>query len=104
MHLVRSGSVALCAAVGLGGVLSAPAQAHDEPQKVNIKFAAIAGDQPVACGTPIEGLGTTAQAAQLQDFRFFVSEVKLITRDGKAVAVKLAKNSAYRVHPQAASA
>ena len=81
---------------GLGGVLSAPAQAHDEPQSVNIRFAAVAGDQPVACGTPVEGLGSTAQAAQLQDFRFFVSDVKLIKANGKAVAVKLAKNSAYR--------
>ena len=44
---------------------------------VDIKFAAVAGDQPVECGTPIEGLGTTNQAAQLADLRFFVSEVKL---------------------------
>ncbi len=95
-QLVRSGSVALCAAAGLAGVLSAPALAHDDPQSVNIRFAAVAGDQPVACGTPVEGLGSTAQAAQLQDFRFFVSDVKLIRANGKAVAVKLAKNSAYR--------
>jgi uncharacterized repeat protein (TIGR04052 family) len=50
----------------------------------------------VTCGTPIDGLGTTAQTAQLQDFRFFVSEVELIRRNGRAVTVKLAPNSAYR--------
>ena len=94
-RFARSAAAALCAA-GLSAAVTSPALAHDEPQKVDIKFAAMAGDQPVACGTPIEGLGTTAQAAQLQDFRFFVSEVKLIRRDGKAVALKLAKNSAYR--------
>jgi uncharacterized repeat protein (TIGR04052 family) len=91
-QLVRAGTIAM----GASAVLAAPALAHDAPQKVDIKFAAMAGDQPVACGTPVQGLGTTAQAAQLQDFRFFVSEVKLIKADGKAVAVKLAKNSAYR--------
>ncbi|MDA0182207.1 metallo-mystery pair system four-Cys motif protein [Solirubrobacter phytolaccae] len=90
-HLVRSGALAL----GIALVAAAPAVAKD--QKVDIRFAGVAGDEPVACGTPIEGLGTTAQAAQLQDLRFFVSEVALITRGGKAVPLKLAKNSAYRV-------
>jgi uncharacterized repeat protein (TIGR04052 family) len=56
----------------------------------------MAGDEPVRCGTPIEGLGSTAQAAQLQDLRFFVSEVRLRKRNGRTVAVKLAKSSAYR--------
>lgn len=90
-HLGRSSALAL----GIALVAAAPAAAKD--QKVDIRFTAVAGDQPVACGTPIEGLGTTAQPAQLQDLRFFVSEVKLITRGGKAVPVKLGKNSTYRV-------
>jgi uncharacterized repeat protein (TIGR04052 family) len=91
MHHVRvSGALALLTALAL----AAPAQAQ---QKVDIKFTAVAGDEPVACGTPIEGLGSTAQAAQLQDLRFFVSEVKLIRKGGKQVPLKLAKNSAYRI-------
>jgi uncharacterized repeat protein (TIGR04052 family) len=85
-----SGALALLAALAL----AAPAQAR---QKVDIKFAAVAGDEPVACGTPIEGLGSTSQAAQLQDLRFFVSEVRLIRKGGKQVPVKLAKNSNYRI-------
>jgi uncharacterized repeat protein (TIGR04052 family) len=91
MHHVR-----VCGALALALTLAAaPAQA--KPQKVDIEFAAVAGEAPVACGTAIEGLGATAQAAQLQDLRFFVSEVALIRRGGKAVPLKLAKNSAYRV-------
>jgi uncharacterized repeat protein (TIGR04052 family) len=85
-----SGALALLTALAL----AAPAQAK---QKVDIKFTAVAGDEPVACGTPIEGLGSTAQAAQLQDLRFFVSEVKLIRRGGRVVPLKLAKNSAFRI-------
>lgn len=93
MHHVRvSGALALFAALAL----AAPAQAQKQ-QKVDIKFTAVAGEAPVACGTPIEGLGTTAQAAQLQDLRFFVSEVSLIRKGGKQVPLKLAKNSAYRI-------
>ena len=83
----------LTAAAALG--LAAPAWAHD--QRVNIKFAAVAGEQPVACGTPVAGLGTSSQAAQLQDLRFYVSEVKLTRANGKKVAVKLAKNNAFRI-------
>jgi uncharacterized repeat protein (TIGR04052 family) len=89
-HLGRSSALAL----GIALAAATPAMAKD--QKVDIRFAAMAGDQPVACGTPIEGLGSTAQAAQLHDFRFFVSEVELLRRDGKAVPLKLAKDSAYR--------
>lgn len=73
--------------------LAAPAQAQE---KVDIKFTAVAGKEPVACGTPIPGLGTTAQSAQLQDLRFFVSDVKLIRRDGRSVPLKPARNSRYR--------
>ncbi|MBE2319388.1 metallo-mystery pair system four-Cys motif protein [Solirubrobacter sp. CPCC 204708] len=88
--------VRVCGALALALALSAaPAQAQQ--QKVDLKFTAVAGDEPIACGTPIPGLGSTAQAAQLQDLRFFVSEVKLIRRGGKQVPVKLAKNSAFRV-------
>jgi uncharacterized repeat protein (TIGR04052 family) len=91
MHTVRTGALAL----GFTALLAAPAAAHDE--KVNIRFAAMAGDEPVACGQAIEGLGSGNTAAQLADFRFFVSEVKLIRRGGKLVPLKLAKDSSYRV-------
>ena len=89
--MIRIGALTLGVAFGL----AAPASAAD--QKVDIRFAAVAGDAPVACGQAIEGLGTTQRPAQLADLRFFVSDVKLIRRDGRAVAVKLGKDSAYRV-------
>jgi uncharacterized repeat protein (TIGR04052 family) len=86
---------ALPVALGLGAVAAVPASAAD--QKVDIRFAAVAGSEPVACGTPIQGLGTTSQPAQLADFRFFVSDVKLVRRDGRQVPVELAKDSRFRV-------
>jgi uncharacterized repeat protein (TIGR04052 family) len=89
--MFRIGALTLGVAFGL----AAPASAAD--QKVDIRFAAVAGNAPVACGQAIEGLGTTTRPAQLTDLRFFVSDVKLIRRDGRAVAVKLGKDSAYRV-------
>ncbi len=42
------------------------------------------------------------QPAQLADLRLYVSDVKLVRANGRAVAVKLAANSAYRVSRGAA--
>jgi len=66
-------------------------------QAVAIEFAARAGDAPVRCGRAIAGLGTTAASAQLTDLRFFVSGVRLIRADGRAVAVRLRADAPFRV-------
>lgn len=63
-----------------------PAQAL---QQVSIAFAAKAHGVPVACGTPITGLGTTGATAELRDLRFYVSEIALIDDAGRAVALEL---------------
>jgi uncharacterized repeat protein (TIGR04052 family) len=97
MTTFRSGALALGLTLGASALIAAPAGAATKTQKVDIRFAAVAGDQPVGCGLPIEGLGTTNQTATLADFRFFVSDLKLVRRDGRAVTVKLSKNSTYRV-------
>ena len=100
MH-VRAAATA--AALGLG--VAAPANAHDhsstmtkaaKTQPVDIRFAAVAGETPVRCGTPIAGLGSTAQAAQLADLRFYVSDAKLICKNGSVERITLAKDSRYR--------
>jgi len=95
----RGARAAVLATCGLTvAVSAATADAHRAHgrQAVDLRFAAVAGDSPVACGTPIAGLGTTAQTAQLLDLRFYVSDVRLVRKDGKGVKVKLAKNSLWR--------
>jgi uncharacterized repeat protein (TIGR04052 family) len=85
--------VALAAAMAAG-----PAQATArKTQPVRLRFAAVAGATPVACGHLIEGLGKTGQAAQLADLRFYVSDVHLVRRDGHAVQVKLQSDRRYQV-------
>lgn len=58
-------------------------------QAVRIHFAVKAGSQPVSCGTPITGVGTSSATAQLQDLRFYVSNVHLMTADNLEVPVTL---------------
>lgn len=97
---------ALCAGLlAVSVVGAAPATAaspsaaagKSKTQSVDIRFAAVAGKTPVACGKPIAGLGKTAKTAQLADLRFYISEAKLLRSDGRAVALKLAADSQYRV-------
>lgn len=96
----RAAAAALLTALGctaLAGTADAKPKQAKRQQAVAIDFAAVAGSTPVRCGQPIAGLGTTSEAAQLTDFRFFVSDVKLLRRDGRAVTVRLRADSPWRV-------
>lgn len=94
---VASSAVALAALAPAADARAAHAQRPASSQRVAIEFAAVAGATPVACDRPIGGLGTTARDARLTDLRFFVSDVRLLRRDGRAVAVRLAADNAFRV-------
>lgn len=61
---------------------------------VAIQFAAQANGADVKCGTvnTITNLGLTKKTAELQDLRFYISEINLINDKGVAVPVSLTKN------------
>lgn len=82
------------AACGGGGGDSSPATTVTTRQAVSIQFAAQANGSPVKCGSTntIAHLGSTDKTAELQDLRFYVSNVKLINNKGEEVAVSLDKN------------
>jgi uncharacterized repeat protein (TIGR04052 family) len=63
-----------------GSLASATHVAAADP--VVIRFDARAGEQPLACGTPVADIGSTQANVQLQDFRIYVSQVRLIDRQG----------------------
>lgn len=56
---------------------------------VTLRFVAVAGTTPVSCGTLTPGLGTGAAPAQIQDLRFYISNVKLIAMNGRQVPLHL---------------
>ena len=72
-----------------------PEPAQPTTQSVSLEFAAVAGGTPVACGTQIEGLGTGNVAAQLKDFRFYVTDAALVRADGVEVPITLGANDAW---------
>ncbi|MCB1657438.1 MAG: metallo-mystery pair system four-Cys motif protein [Moraxellaceae bacterium] len=63
-------------------------------QDVAISFAAQANGADVKCGAvnEVANLGTSNKTAQIQDLRFYISNLKLINSKGEAVAVSLTAN------------
>lgn len=94
--------VLAAAAIAAGCALAGTATAHGDhhhttTQKVTLRFVAVAGSTPVTCGTPITGLGTGSTDAQLQDLRFYVSNVLLVRTNGTTVPLTLATSSRFNL-------
>lgn len=67
------------------------------PQAVEIQFAALVGDEPFACGSTYEGLGSTSTTFTPWDLRFYVYDVQLVTGAGVAVPVALDQDGIWQV-------
>jgi uncharacterized repeat protein (TIGR04052 family) len=91
--LALSSCVALLTACG-GGSSDDPLPIVNTTQAVNIQFAAQANHQDFKCGAvnEVSNLGTSNKTAQIQDLRFYISNLKLINSKGEAVAVSLTAN------------
>lgn len=85
-HLCVVAAAALLSACGGGGE-------DTTPKRVEIRFAAVNGTQPVACGTRLPSVGTAGVAADVHDLRFYVSQLALINDKGTAVPVTLDSNA-----------
>jgi uncharacterized repeat protein (TIGR04052 family) len=63
---------------------------------VTIRFAAMVGNSPAACGMIYEGVGAAGSPISLNDFRFYVSNVRLITAMGEEVPVELTQDGRWQ--------
>lgn len=70
-------------------VLTACGGGEDGPKSVVIKFAAVAGSDPISCASTLTGLGTSSAQGTLADLRFYISNVKLLKADGSKVPLTL---------------
>lgn len=69
---------------------------HSSTQSVDIKFAAAINGQPFVCGQSYANVGTTKSTITPSDFRMYVSEVKLVRKDGSTVPVSLAQDGVWQ--------
>ena len=63
-----------------------------KPQPVTIRFALQSGNDPVACGQDVKGLGVNKISAKLRDARFYISAPALLDKAGKEVPITLERN------------
>lgn len=70
-------------------------------EAVEIRFALKAGDQDLSCAEPATGLGTTQSTVQLNDLRFYISNLALIDGGGNAVPVTLDQDGLWQVESTA---
>ena len=82
-------AAATLAACGGGG--------DDGPQAVEIQFAAMAGNTAIGCGSTVTGLGSTAATGNVKDFRFYISQVKMVRADGVEVPLTLPANDNWNL-------
>jgi uncharacterized repeat protein (TIGR04052 family) len=86
MRLLLSHSTLLLAAVAFGA---------DRP--VTIRFQAQVGEEAFACGHQYEGVGVTKSKISGRDFRFYVTNVRLLDSAGKETPVQLDQDGKWQL-------
>jgi uncharacterized repeat protein (TIGR04052 family) len=94
---LRAAALAGIATAALAACGGGDSETAAAAQSVSLDFAAYSGGTPVQCGTEVAGLGSGAVAAQIKDFRFYVSNVKLVKADGSEVALTLGANDDWNL-------
>lgn len=76
------------------GVLSGCADSG--PREVEIRFQAVLDGQPAQCDTRYSGVGVTGASAEIGDARFFISNIRGVSRDGADIPLELDQTSPWQ--------
>lgn len=92
--MTRAWALGVCSFAMLAAAACRPVQAPAAApaaagEPVVITFAMKAGEQDIACGQTVEGLGSAGSPATFNDMRFYVSNVRLVNGAGEEVPVTL---------------
>ena len=85
--------IALSLALGACAT-AAPTLGGDKP--ISISFEARVGDREAKCGESYAAVGVSKATIMLQDFRIYVSEVRLISVDGNEVPLQLTPDAQWQ--------
>jgi uncharacterized repeat protein (TIGR04052 family) len=80
----------------LAAAFLSTAAAAQEIAPITLRFAAMVGAEPFACGRTYGGLGSGGASLTPGDFRFYVSDIHLIDESGKAVPLTLAQDGRWQ--------
>lgn len=96
IHTLR-GRVAAVLALSLALAACDDATGSSGPRPVTVRFAAQVGDAAFACGQSYAGIGTSGSTIRANDFRFFVSNVRMLRADGSEASVALTQDGATQI-------
>ncbi|MDA0243741.1 MAG: metallo-mystery pair system four-Cys motif protein [Chloroflexi bacterium] len=66
-------------------------------QPVTINFAMNVGDQEAKCGQSYEGLGSSGSPVEINDMRFYISNVRLVNSNGEETPLTLEQDGLWQV-------
>jgi uncharacterized repeat protein (TIGR04052 family) len=71
---------------------------EDEPEQLtlDIPFEARLGNEPFACGRTYTGLGMTATTYEPMEFRLYLHDVRLLSKDGREVPITLQEDGVWQ--------
>lgn len=91
---IRSRLLAMSVLATMAAANSAMAQGAT--RKVALKFQAMVGAEPFACGKSFSGVGTSNATITPSDFAFYVHDVKLMSANGTEVPMTLDQDGTYQ--------
>lgn len=96
--LTMFSAAAGCGDDGSDAVPDEPSAAQTEAPRVDVtlRFKAKVGSEDFACGRSYRDQGSAKSTVTPQDFRFFVSEIRLIAEDGSEVPLAIDERSPYQ--------
>lgn len=87
---------ALVGTIFLAACSTLPSQ-QTATQPVTLRFSAEVNGQVFECGQSYKNIGTTRSTMTPTDFRMFVSQVQLVTAEGKSVPVQLIQDKTWQL-------
>ncbi|MEM8637626.1 MAG: MbnP family copper-binding protein [Cyanobacteria bacterium P01_G01_bin.54] len=73
-----------------------PVAAQTPTQDITLQFQAQVGETPFTCGSTYSDLGRQNNTIAVTDFRFYISDVVLLTADGTAVPITLSQDGQWQ--------
>lgn len=67
----------------------APVACDDGEATISVRFAPVFGAQAFGCDAAVDGVGLGGSRVEVRDFRMYVSNVELLTADGRRVPLAL---------------
>ena len=80
----------------IGVLLVMPAAAHNGVDHITLHFTATVGDEMAMCGMSYAGIGADEAEISFSDFRFYVSNIHLLTADGESVPLELIQDEMWQ--------